>query len=193
MGQRTDKRCSLGCLAARPGGPGYGLPCEPRPGTREGGRRRGEGERRPPREPYGRTPSCARRRAGGQGAAEGPEWGTGERGERGRVAGRVDRAGCGWGRAGRLGSARGAEVGEHRGHGDRVLDGGDDGQAVATARAGQAVEVDHAAHQCRPGPGARGAVGAVRGGVDLVRGRGGRGAAGADDLPAPRASGPDTA
>jgi hypothetical protein len=49
-------------------------------------------------------------------------------------------------------------VGEDRAHGDRVLDGGDDAQAVATARAGQDVEVEHAARQRRPGPGARGVV-----------------------------------
>jgi hypothetical protein len=42
MGHRTDKRCSPGSLAARPGGPGCGLPCDPRPGTREGGHRRKE-------------------------------------------------------------------------------------------------------------------------------------------------------
>ena len=66
----------------------------------------------------------------------GPEWGTGERGEQGRVAGLADRDGGGWGRARRLGSARGAEVGEDRAHGDRVLDGGDDAQAagVQTSR-----------------------------------------------------------
>ena len=34
---------------------------------------------------------------------------------------------------------------EDRGHGARVGDGGDDGQAAATARAGQDVEVEHAA------------------------------------------------
>jgi len=43
---RTDKRCSLGSLAARCGWATCGLPCGPRPDTRHGSRHRGEGDRR---------------------------------------------------------------------------------------------------------------------------------------------------
>jgi len=90
----------------------------------------------------------------------GPGWDTGERGERARAAGLVDRAGGGWGRARRRGSARGAEVGADRAHGARVLDGGDGAQPAATAGAGQDVEsntwrISAAQVQAREVPSAR--------------------------------------
>ncbi len=72
----------------------------------------------------------------------GPGWGTGERGERARAAGLAARDGGGWGRARRLGCTRGAEVGEDRADSDPVLDGSDDAQPAATARAGLQVLPD---------------------------------------------------
>ena len=54
-----------------------------------------------------------------------------------------DRGGGGWGRARRLRGARAGQVAEDRAHDGRVLHGGDDAQAAATARAGQDVEVEH--------------------------------------------------
>jgi hypothetical protein len=59
------------------------------------------------------------------------------------------------GRAGR--GVRAGEVGEDGAHDGRVLDGGDDAQATATARTGQDVEGEHAAHQRRPSPAGCGA------------------------------------
>ena len=75
-----------------------------------------------------------------------------------RGAGLRDRGGRGWGGARRLGDARAAEVGEEGRHGERSLDGGEDAEAAATAGTGEDIEVEHAAHQRRPGPGARGAA-----------------------------------
>jgi hypothetical protein len=43
---RTDKRCSVRSLAARPGRAKCGLPCGPQPDIRKCSRHRGEGERR---------------------------------------------------------------------------------------------------------------------------------------------------
>ncbi len=37
LAHRTDKRCDLGSLAARPGWATYGLPSGPQPETRDGG------------------------------------------------------------------------------------------------------------------------------------------------------------
>ena len=72
-------------------------------------------------------------------------------------------------------------MGEDGLHGARVLDGGEDAQPAATARAGEDIEIEHAAHQGGPGPRARGAGGAGAGLVLRrmdVRGR----AAVADDV-----------
>ena len=59
-----------------------------------------------------------------------------------------------WGRAGRVEGVRAGAVGEDSAHDGRVLDGGDDAQATATAGTGQDVEGEHAAHQRRPSPAA---------------------------------------
>ena len=70
---------------------------------------------------------------------------------------------------------------EDRAHHGRVLDGGEDAQPAATARAGEDIEIEHAVHQGGPGPRARGAGGAGAGlalGRMEVRGR----AAVADDV-----------
>ena len=89
-----------------------------------------------------------------------------------------DRGRCGWGGAVPLGGEREAEVGEDgAGHG-RVRDGGDDAQPAATAGAGESIEIEHAVHQRRPGPGVRGDASARRSptapplsrcGCDIVR------------------------
>ena len=77
-----------------------------------------------------------------------------------------------------------AQVREDRAHHGRVLHRGDEPPPAATARAGEDIEIEHAAHQGGPGPRARGAGGA---GGDLasarmyVRGR----AAVVDDVRAP--------
>jgi len=73
----------------------------------------------------------------------------------------------GRGRAGRFGGERAAGVGEDGPHGARVVDGGDDVQAAATAGAGEDIEIEHATHQRRPGPSERSAGGA-RAGLELV-------------------------
>jgi hypothetical protein len=59
-------------------------------------------------------------------------------------------------------------MGENGPHGERVEDGGDDAQPAATPGTGQDIEVEHAAHQRRPGPGARG-VGGAGAGLELAR------------------------
>jgi hypothetical protein len=66
-------------------------------------------------------------------------------------------------------------------HGEGILHGGDDAQAATTAGTGEDIEIEHAAHQCGPGPRVRGTGGA---GAGVERARGGvRGrAAVADDL-----------
>jgi hypothetical protein len=67
-----------------------------------------------------------------------------------------------------------AQVREDLAHHGRVLHRGDEPQPTATARAGEDIEIEHAAHQSGPSPRARGAGGA---GADLafarmdVRGR----------------------
>jgi hypothetical protein len=58
-------------------------------------------------------------------------------------------------------------MGEDGPHGERAQDGGDDVQPAATAGTGQDIEVERAAHQRRPGPGARG-VGGVGAGLELA-------------------------
>jgi hypothetical protein len=78
--------------------------------------------------------------------------------------GRREGGGRGWG-----GGVGAGEVGEDGLHGEGVLDGGDDAQPAATAGTGEAVEVDHAAHQGSPGPRARG-VGGAGAGFELARG-----------------------
>ena len=113
-----------------------------------------------------RTPSDpAPPRGCGQGAGSGMQRrlsGAPSRAElRGRLRGC---AGRGWGGAGRR--------------------GGDDAQPATTARTGEASEVEHAAHQRRPGPGARGDGGAGAG-LECLRVRVGRWAAVAGSLPAP--------
>ena len=73
---------------------------------------------------------------------------------------------------------------EDRAHHGRVLDGGEDAQPAATARAGEDIEIEHAGHQGGPGPRARGAGGAGAGLAFArmdVRGR----AAVTDDVRAP--------
>ena len=95
-----------------------------------------------------------------------------------------DRGRCGWGRAGPLGGERAAEVSEDgAGHGP-VLDGGDDAQPAATAGTGENIEIEHAVHQRRPGPGVRGDGGAGAG-LELAGGAVWGRAAVADDLRAP--------
>ena len=123
--------------------------------------------------PRGRGQGWARRwaRQGGAGAGQGSI-------ERRSVR---DRGGGGRGRARTLGRA--APVGEDGLHGAGILHGGDDAEAAATAGAGQDFEIEHAAHEPRTRP--WGSGGAGRGGVDLVRARGGVRAAAADDVRAP--------
>ena len=89
-----------------------------------------------------------------------------------------------WGRSRRVRGVEQAQVREDRAHHGRVLHRGDAPQAAATARAGEDIEIEHAAHQGGPGPRARGAGGA---GAGLAPGRmEGRGrAAVADDVRAP--------
>jgi len=55
------------------------------------------------------------------------------------------------------------QVGEDGAHHGRVLHRGDAPQPTATARAGEDIEIEHAAHQGGPGPRARGAGGAGAG------------------------------
>jgi hypothetical protein len=44
-------------------------------------------------------------------------------------------------------------VGEDGLHGKGIVDGGDQAQAATIAGTGQGIEIEHAAHQRRPGPG----------------------------------------
>jgi hypothetical protein len=75
-------------------------------------------------------------------------------------------------------------VGEDGLYREGILHGSDDSQPAATARAGEDIEVEHAAHQRGPGPRARGA-GAAGASVDLVRVQVELWAAVVDDLRAP--------
>jgi len=71
-----------------------------------------------------------------------------------RAVGLGDRGRCGWGGAGWLGGEREAEVGEDGVGHDRVLDGGEDAQAAATAGASENIESEHGAStgSRRPSP-----------------------------------------
>ena len=75
-------------------------------------------------------------------------------------------------------------MGEDGLYSEGILHGGDDAQPAATAGTGEDIEVEHAAHQCGPGPRARGA-GAAGAGVDRVRGQVECRAVVADDARAP--------
>jgi hypothetical protein len=74
-----------------------------------------------------------------------------------------------WGGAGRRGGDGAGQVGEDRADDGGILHGGEDAQPAATAGTGQDIEIEHAAHQRRPGPGLRGDGGAGAG-VELARG-----------------------
>ncbi len=92
--------------------------------------------------------------------------------------------GRGWGGAGRRGGAGAGKVGEDGLHGEGIPQGGDDAHAATTAGTGEDIEVEHAAYQHRPSPGARG-DGDAGAGIECLRVRVGRWAAVADGLPAP--------
>jgi len=127
------------------------------------GRAGAEGERghgKPPLTPVHRAPAAVAQdseqaeRCGGR-----PPVGSGES-EAVRSWPRGEASGSGPGRAG-LGpgglSGEGAtEVGKDGLHGEGIVHGGDDAQPAATAGTGEDVEGEHAAHQGRPGPRARG-------------------------------------
>src|SRR5213593_2507888 len=111
--------------------------------------------------PLGRS-DLAPAGAGSQGGSVGPGGGSTKEHPVSAV-GLGDQGRCGWGRAGPLGGERAAEVSEDgAGHGP-VLDGGDDAQPAATAGTGENIEIEHAVHQRRPGPGVRGDGGAGAG------------------------------
>jgi len=102
-----------------------------------------------------RWPRAIRRRrslavkARAQGQREGGFEGLSERGVY-PIAAEV--GGAGPGDAGAPARARWARNGLH---GAGILDSGDDAQPAATAGTGQDIEVEHAGHQRRPGPGVR--------------------------------------
>jgi hypothetical protein len=117
---RTDKRCSLGFLAARCGWAKCGLPCGPQPDTRHCSLHRGEGERSHRDRPMTRA---ILRRNGLAVTKRAEGCGGGAGGRRRRVAGAASREGLsrglregggrGWGGAGRRGAperARGATM-----------------------------------------------------------------------------------
>ena len=136
--------------------------------------------------PLGRS-DLAPAGAGSQGGSVGPGGGSAKEHPVSAV-GLGDRGRCGWGRAGPLGGERAAEVSEDgAGHGP-VLDGGDDAQPAATAGTGENIEIEHAVHQRRPGPGVRGDGGAGAG-LELAGGAVWGRAAVADDLRAPACTG----
>ncbi len=119
---------------------------------------------------------------GGQGAGSGVRWRLSRAASRAELRrGLGECGGRGWGVAGRRGGAGAGQGGEDGLHGARDLDGGENAQPAATARAGEDIEIEPAGHQGGPGPCALGAGGAGAGlalGRREVRGR----AAVADDV-----------
>ena len=107
---------------------------------------------------------------GGQGAGSGVRWRLSGAASRAALRrGLRDSGGDRWGGAGRRGGAGAGQGGEDGLHGAGGLDGGEDAQPAATARAGEDIEIEHAAHQVLPNDGVEHGVLGVAGLIRAVR------------------------